>query len=196
MAKKRIQNLYYIAPVENLPSILEKGILSHAEVERRHIASTSIYDAHIVASRKQRTTPDGKSLWEFANLYFQARNPMLYRVVREGKSRDIVVLAVRPQVLELPCYISIGNAASPTSEVLPKEEGLQKLCSREIWSVIQSEWWRPEDGSKRIIMSECLVYGAVPPDFIHTVYVASHQTAEQVRKLLGSRTGQVEVVPD
>ncbi|GAB4532300.1 MAG: DarT ssDNA thymidine ADP-ribosyltransferase family protein [Anaerolineae bacterium] len=194
--KRRIENLYYIAPVENLPSILERGVLSHAEVEKQKIRFVPIYDAQIVASRQQRTTPDGSSLWEFANFYFQARNPMLYRVVHERKSKNIVVLALKPQVLDLARFISIGNAASPYSEILPKEEGLRRLLSREVWEMVKSDWWRPEDGSKRIIMSECLVYGSIPADFIHTIYVADHQTAEEVRRLLGPRARQVAVVQD
>jgi len=121
---------------------------------------------------------------------------MLYRVVRERKSRNVVVLAIKPQVLELAQYVTIGNAASPDSEILPKNEGLQKLQSKEIWSFIQSEWWRPEDGSKRIIMSECLVLQTIPSDFIHTVYVANHQTAEEVRRLLGPRAEQIPIVQD
>lgn len=194
--RERIENLYYIAPIENLPSILKQGILSHAEIERQGIEAVRIYDAEIVANRQKRLTPDGRSLWEFANLYFQPRNPMLYRVVHEGKSKNVVVLAIRPQVLDLAQYIAIGNAASLMSEILPKEEGLRALRSREIWAMIKSAWWRPEDGSKRIIMSECLVYGAIPPDFIHTVYVASHQTAEEVRRLLELRPGKIAVIPD
>jgi len=197
MAKKQyIQNLYYIAPVENLSSILERGILPHAEVERLGITFTPIYDAQIVASRKQRTTPDGNSLWAFANLYFQPRNPMLYRVVNEGKSKNIVVLAIKPQVLEIASYVTIGNAASPMSEILLKDEGLKALSSQEIRKVLQSDWWRPEDGSKRLIMSECLVHGIIPPDFIHTIYVASHETAEQVRQLLGAHRRHIAVIQD
>ena len=121
---------------------------------------------------------------------------MLYRVVREGKSKNIVVLAIKPQILDHASFITIGNAASPMSEILPKDEGLQKLRSKEVWAMIQSNWWRPEDGSKRIIMSECLVYGAVPPSFIHTIYVASHETAEDVRRLLEPRAGKIEVIQD
>ncbi|MBC7265253.1 MAG: DUF4433 domain-containing protein [Chloroflexi bacterium] len=194
--KRRIENLYYIAPVENLPSILKRGILSHAEIERQGIEAFPVYDAKIVAGRQKRLTPDERSLWEFANLYFQPRNPMLYRLVREEKSKSIVVLAVKPQVLNLAQYITIGNAASAYSEILPRDEGLRRLQSKETWSLIQSEWWRPEDGSKRIIMSECLVSTVIPPDFIHTVYVASHQTAEEVRRLLGPRAGQIPIVQD
>jgi len=70
MAKKQdIQSLYYIAPVENLPSILERGILSHAKVESLNIPFIPIYDAKIVAIRQRDRAPDGRSLWEFANLY-------------------------------------------------------------------------------------------------------------------------------
>jgi O-acetyl-ADP-ribose deacetylase (regulator of RNase III) len=194
--KRKIQNLYYIAPIENLPSILERGILSHSEVERQNIVFTSIYDNRIVNDRKQRTTPDGRNLWEFANLYFNPRNPMLYRVVNERGRKNIVVLAVKQNVLDISSFISIGNAASPMSDILPKDDGLQELRSKAIWSVIQSDWWKQEDGTKRIIMSECLVDKVVPPDFIHTIYVASHETAEQVRLRLGSRSEQIAVVPE
>ncbi len=151
--KRRIQNLYYIAPIENLPPILERGILSHSEVERQNIAFTSIYDDQIVNDRKQRTTPDGRNLWEFANLYFNPRNPMLYRVVNKRGRENIVVLAVKQNVLDISSFISIGNAASPMSDILPKDDGLQKLRSEAIWSVIQSDRWKQED---------CEISGCVP----------------------------------
>ncbi|GIV85435.1 MAG: hypothetical protein KatS3mg052_2442 [Candidatus Roseilinea sp.] len=67
--KRRIENLYYIAPVENLRSILERGILSHAEIENQGIEAFPIYDTEIVGSRQGRLTLHGRSLWEFANLY-------------------------------------------------------------------------------------------------------------------------------
>ncbi len=197
MAKRgESPNLYYIAPIENLPSILREGILSHAEVERRGIQYTRIYDETIVRSRQQRATPDGKSLWEFANLYFQPRNAMLYRVVSERKARGIVVLALRPQVLDMAAFISVGNAASPLSDILPRDEGLKALRSREIRELLEREWWAQEDGSKRIMMSECLVPGRVPPDFIHTIYVADHEDAKKVREILGPMAERIPVVPE
>ena len=70
--KADIRSLYYITHVENLPSILQHGILSHGQIESRSIPFTPIYDADIVSKRKNKTTPDQKSLWEYANVYFQA----------------------------------------------------------------------------------------------------------------------------
>lgn len=86
-------------------------------------------------------------------------------------------------MLEQASFVSIGNAASPTSEILPIEMGMRRLLSNDVWKIIRSDWWNAVDGSKRIIMAECLIAGAVPPDEIHTIYVADHQTAERVRSL-------------
>ena len=197
MAKRReIRNLYYISPIENLRSILREGILSHAEVQRRGIPFTPIYDASIVETRQQRMAPDGRSLWHFANLYFQPRNAMLYRVVSERKAKGIVVLALKPQVLEIASFISIGNAASPLSVILPKDEGLKALQEKEIWECFQREWWAQEDGSKRLMMSECLIPERVPPDYIQTIYVADRGDAEKVREILGPMAERIPVVPE
>ncbi len=74
MKKPDIKSLYYITHVNNIPSILKYGILSHDLVEKRGIKYTPIYNAQIVSNRRNRQTPDEKSLWNFANLYFQPRS--------------------------------------------------------------------------------------------------------------------------
>jgi hypothetical protein len=100
MARKNpIKGLYYITHVDNLASIMQNGILSHALVEERGIPFRRIYDANIVSRRQSRLTPTGASLWRFANLYFQPRNPMLYRVIHSGEKNDIAVLHVNPASL-------------------------------------------------------------------------------------------------
>lgn len=75
--KKTIDSFYYITHSNNIESILKRGILSHTNVEKKIGQSTAIYDNQIVLNRKNKVTPDGKSLWDFANFYFQPRNPML-----------------------------------------------------------------------------------------------------------------------
>lgn len=72
--KADIKSLYYITHVDNAPSMLQRGILSHAVVEHEAVPFTPIYDADIVSSRGQKRTPAQTSLWEYANLYFQPRN--------------------------------------------------------------------------------------------------------------------------
>src|SRR5579859_2295514 len=90
MAKKtEIKSLYYITHIENVTSILQQGILSHSQVEAKGVAFKPIYDAGIVSNRKGKATPDRSSLWDYANLYFQPRNPMMYRVVHEKERKNL-----------------------------------------------------------------------------------------------------------
>jgi len=121
---------------------------------------------------------------------------MLYRVVKERKEKGVIVLALTPQVLEIASFISVGNAASPLSVILPKDEGLRALQEKEIWECLQREWWAQEDGSKRLMMSECLIPERVPPDYIQTIYVADQRDAEKVRKILGLMAERIPVVPE
>jgi hypothetical protein len=194
-SKRRIESLYYITHIDNLPSILQLGILSHRQIEKQNVRFTPVYDAGIVASRQGRTAPDGHSLWEFANLYFQARNPMLYRVITEKDKKNIAILGVNRQVVDIPgSFVSIGNAASHLSEILPAEQGVRAITK--IWDVIMNDWWHEEDGSKRRIMAECLVPELVPPSFIHTIYVASHQVADAVKASIRPYAPNTAVIPE
>jgi len=184
--KSWVKSLYYITHINNVRSILERGILSHQRIENESISFTPIYDAAIVGNRRARITPDGKNLWEYANLFFQPRNPMLYRVISERNKDELVILALRPQLLDLPgVLVSTGNAASLLSEVLPAQEGLARLG--EIRPILKSDWWREEDGSKRKIMAECLVPGAISPEHIHSIYVASEKAVAELRAQIPTR---------
>jgi hypothetical protein len=191
----KVQELYYITHIDNLPSILQRGIMSHETIEREGIQFTPIYNAEIVAKRRQMQTPDGRSLWSFANLYFQPRNPMLYRVVFFGgttSADNVAVLGLEMTVLNRPdIFISTGNAASPLSDILAAREGKKAL--HQIGKDIDKEYWTDESGSKRKIMAECLVPGEIPAALIREIYVANHDIASKIRKTLPR---EVEVVPE
>ena len=123
-----ISGLYYITHIDNLISIIKKGILSHARVEKDGIPYTPIYDRHILEARKDKLAPDGNSLWNFANLFFNPRNPMPYRVLREKPAKDIVVVMVHPAIVNKnEIFITTGNARAWQSEILTRDEGLLKI---------------------------------------------------------------------
>lgn len=191
--KPEIKGLYYITHIDNIPSIVQRGILAHRRIQESGIPYTPIYDAQIVSNREKKLTPDGRSLWDFANLYFQPRNPMLYRVLHEKNDKDVVVVGVRRSALSGPrAFLALGNAASAATEILPLNEGLDRLP--EIWDSINSEWWNSVDGSKRKIMAECLLPDLVRSEEIHSVYVANHAAAEKVKHM--GLPGHLAVVPE
>jgi len=46
------KQLFYITHINNLPSVLQQGILSHNIIEQQKINFTKIYDEEIVSKRK------------------------------------------------------------------------------------------------------------------------------------------------
>lgn len=189
---KDILDFYYIAPVANLESILRRGVLSHAVVERKSLQTDAVYDSSIVARRGERRTPDGKALWDFANFYFNPRNAILYRVHR-AERRDVVVLLMRRQLLDSGKYISVGNAASQQSKILPVKEGLVKIQSDAVMEKLRANVWNEDEG-KRLMMSELLVPDSAAPGYIQSIYVPTAEKAKEVRNLLELPPG-VDAIP-
>ena len=126
MARKaEIKGLFYITHIENVRWILTNGILSHQLIESQKIPFTAIYDAGIVSNRREKATPERASLWEYTNLYFQPRNPMMYRVVHEKTTKNLAVIGVKPSALQLPeAMIADGNAANNPTRFFKVSEGL------------------------------------------------------------------------
>lgn len=187
------EELYYISHINNLQSILKNGILSHEGIARLGLKYTPIYDKNVVSIRKDKSTPAKLSLWHYANLYFQPRNPMMYSVVHANQKENLVVISASKKVLYEPgAFITDGNAANAPTQFYSPAEGL-KVLGRQ-WSIIRNEWWNKEDGSKRKIMSECLVPNRVKSDHINSLYVVSGVVANRVKLITGER--HVSVVPE
>ena len=190
----KLRGLYYITHVDNLPSILEKGILSHRKVEEEGIKYTPIYDPDIVMNRRDRKLPDGRNLWDFANLYFQPRNAMLYRVIFFSGIRieDIIIIGLKRSILNRnDIFVTTGNAASPYTEFISSKDARKYIKS--IVEKTDKEWWSPEDGSKRELMAECLVPNQVESNYITEIYVANRSTLENVRRICKR---QIPIIPE
>jgi hypothetical protein len=190
--RRKVKNLYYITHVNNIPSILERGILSHELVKAEAIHYTAIYDEDIISARKNKTTPDGKSLWNYANFYFQPRNPMLFRVTCEKSIDNIAIIALRADVLnQQGTLVTDGNAASGPSMFFPPSQ-LSNVLSR-IGKQLDEKYWSEQDGSKRKIMAEVLVPDKASPEFIESIYVASYDVCDKVRQLI--QTSSLPIIP-
>jgi O-acetyl-ADP-ribose deacetylase (regulator of RNase III) len=195
---QEIRELYYITHKDNLASILKNGILSHDEINRRGIEYARVYNEDIVSARGEKKAPDGRSLWEFANLFFQPRNPMMYRVIDprttpNGGPQNIVVVGVRRSVLHRnDIYITNGNAANNATIFYPGSEfgRLQPSLMKDI----DKKFWKKVDGSKRKIMAECLVPKAIRPDYIEEVFAPNSEVAAELRTKF--RDPNVHVIPE
>ena len=193
---KRPKHFYYITHKDNLKSILEKGILSRNKITNNILVKLgwskgikSIHAEDIIQIRKSRKFKN-RSLWDYANLYFEVRNPMLYRVIQEFKEDNIVVLQIKSDVINQDeVGITDGNAASSETEFFEDtEKGLSSLDLNQF----QKEYWN--DSDKRKLMAELLIPNNISPDKIMGIYVANGKIADQIRR--EQKTGALNVIPN
>lgn len=191
----KLRGLYYITQIDNIPSILKRGILCHRIVDEEKVQFVSIYDADIVLNRKKIKLPDGRNLWDFANLYFQPRNAMLYRVIFfSGKEiEDIAIIGLKVSILEREdILITTGNAASPYTNILSRKEAQKYI--KNIREKVDREWWASEDGSKRELMAECLVPDSVSSDYISEIYVPNHESRKKLQSQITE--ANIPIIPE
>jgi hypothetical protein len=105
----RVTELHCIMPIANLVSVMTHGILSHehaAKLKHHSVALQPVQD-----KRDKKQVPGGLKLHQYANLYFHARNPMMYK--RLAEAPNLCVLRISTMVFALPrAVISDQNAAS------------------------------------------------------------------------------------
>src|SRR5689334_2999916 len=155
MLRTRVAELHYITPIENIGTILEYGILSHNLAER--IPHQSVALAEVQERRQGKRVPGGRPLHDYANLYFDARNPMMF--LRKDGWRDLMVVRVSPTVLDLEgVAITDGNAASDGTRFYAAPGGVVELDE----TAVYAEWWTDPDPwmkqeKKRMRCAEVLV---------------------------------------
>lgn len=182
MNRNEMTELHFIAPIANVPSILQHGILCHKL--SLQICHDSVAMQEIQERRRNKQIPGARRLHEYANLYFDAHNPMLSRL-RE-KNNEICILQVDTEVFNLPgVIISDINAASDWARYSPVTQGL-KAIERD--RVFAQYWTHPEDlnDERRHKLEKCaevLVPDRIMPCYIRSAYVASDAALSRFRQL-------------
>ena len=181
MNPKDLLELHYIAPIANLSSILEHGLLSHrraAKLPHHSIALTDVQDR-----RADKTVPGGLKLHEYVNLYFHARNPMLRR--RQTQHRELCVLSVSKRVLERPgVVVTDRNASSDYVRFAAGVEGLAIVEEK----LVFAEYWTHNDHieylkRKSIKCAEVLVPEHIEATFVRGAYVSCAESEQAVKAI-------------
>ncbi len=184
MDRSDVKELYYITLISNIPSIMRHGILSH-NLSQKYPHDDSIAMLEIQNKRKNKRIPGtNNKLHDYANLYFDAHNPMLCK--RQSLNDNICVLRVEHLVLDLPnVIVADRNAASDYVRFYPTIEGLANLDKDKIYA---RYWTNARDqyeawDLKAIKCAEVLVPNKVEPRFILDSYVANQTALENFNQL-------------
>jgi len=177
----RVTEFHCIMPLDNITSVLEHGILSYeraAKLKHHSVAMQPVQDR-----RDQRQVPGGLKLHQYANLYFHARNPMLFK--RKDEAPNLCVLSVSTRVLELPgTVISDQNAASDYVRFLHPSQW-KLLAFDDIYAM---DWRHPGDligywRHKARKCAEVLVAQRVEPQFLIGAHVLNDVAAVRLGSL-------------
>jgi hypothetical protein len=169
MDRSRVTELHFISHLANLPSIAQRGILSNRLAES--IPHRSVAAEEIQERRRFKRVPGGRLVHEYANVYFDARNPMMSK--RREQRKELVVIRISPAALDLPgAVIADGNAASDVTRFEVSPQGLEILDEERVYA----EWWTDQDivahtEKKRQRCAEVLVPDMIPPSYILGYYV-------------------------
>ncbi len=167
-----------ITPIENIPSILKYGVLSHAEAAKLPHLSVALQE--VQDKRDEKRVPGGLALHEYANVYFHARNPMMSR--RRNEAQRLCVLQISPEILSIPgAVITDQNAVSKYVRFSTPD----RVRFMNLEYVFARNWKHPDDQIEEwrhssVKCAEVLIPHRITADFVLGAYVLNASARDQL----------------
>jgi hypothetical protein len=185
----KIDYIYHMTDVANLSNILQFGLLSHNEAHSKGLNKKDIALQDVNQRRANKKPINGISLHDYVPMYFNPKNPMLYR--RKQIQDSIVILAIdRRLIYQNESIFSDGNAASDSTRFYNNISDLIKLN----WQCIRHEYWNDFVDGKRIKCAETLTHPRIPLKYVRKIHCNSIQTKNMVDRIMPiNKTYRVEL---
>lgn len=173
--------LYNIQAIDNVPSIMKRGLLSNERASK--IEHVSIAMNEVQERRDHVRIPNGLKLHQYANLYFDPWNPMLSRKRRQNE--EICILKFDRVVLDFEGVIlSDKNASSAYAAFYTPETGLQNIE----FDLVYARYWTDDNyfehcRKKSIKCAEVLVPYVIPYEYVICAAVVSETAAERLERV-------------
>ena len=196
-----INEFYYILPIENLESVLEKGILSHKRAGRLDVEQPSHADIsdHDVQGRREgkeiptvlQSRSHARELHQYVNLYMQPHNAMMF--VKRKEAGHLCVLRIRKELLQRgDAVLTNRNAATQAAgffkltEWRPSVEESEALRGPYLKGTDNPRFLEKDefDCRKKIRQSEALFPYEVPAEFISGIFVPNDEVLKKVAKVI------------
>lgn len=158
--------LFHMTHIDNLPHILEQGLLSHSKVSKY----INISDRNVNSLRDRTEHYHNFKIHDYVPFYFNPRNAMLYRMQKEHHDKIVILEVDKKIVIKDYTLFSMRNAARKDSKLISCKYDLLNFP----WSDIYADSWTvngiSNDDKKSIMQSECLISNHVPVDMIKTIH--------------------------
>ncbi len=175
----RVNELHNIMPIDNIPSVLRYGILSNNRASKLHHQSIAMDE--IQDRRDKIRIPGGSKLHHYANLYFDARNPMMYK--RKENASDLCILRVSADVLKIDGTVIADRNASSDYVRFLSPDALEQLD----FDMIFAADWRHSDEiayykHRSIKCAEVLIPDYIDVHYIVGAFAVNDKIASTLRK--------------
>lgn len=177
--------MYNINSLKNLKSIFDHGILSKNLLKKNALLNEDLSNPPVQNRRERKKVPNHRPLHDYANLYFDARNPMLYYLLSQRGVDKLCVLCIDKKVLDLPeTVVTDRNAAAELAVFISPDKAISQLD----FQMIFAKYWNDEDVSrmvdkKQVKCAEVLVLDKVPVEYIISIKIGSRKAKEKVEEL-------------
>ncbi|MDD9811955.1 MAG: DarT ssDNA thymidine ADP-ribosyltransferase family protein [Gammaproteobacteria bacterium] len=131
LTEKGVKNLFYLTALENLESILERGILCR-DLARQHIK------VDISSDRVQRGRMENfPNVHQHVPLYFAHNTPMLYVCVspKRGNNQSVILLKISSEVANFDAVCFSDGKTANGANLYTNPDDLKKLD----WEIINSD---------------------------------------------------------
>ena len=186
----KIREFQFITPIRNVPSILTHGILSYEAASR--LPHDSVAMPEIQDRRDRVRIPGGRMLHQYANLYFHARNPMLYKRKAEAHSLCVLRISVRCRHIE-GAVIADRNASSDYVRFL----SVDQVSELNLKAIYAQDWRHPNDPiayfrHKSQKCAEFLIPDRLPPEYIKGAYTINRAATSELSSVAPTLTISIE----
>ena len=170
-----------ITPLVNIPSILQHGILSHAQASKLPHHSVALQE--VQDKRDQKQIPGGRALHEYANVYFHARNPMMSR--RRNEAHALCVLRVSTDILKISGAVITDQTAVSKYVKFSAPDRLKLMDLDYVFAASwkhtdnQIEEWQHSSAK----CAEALIPQRIPPDYLLGAYVVNEAVRAELATL-------------
>ncbi len=170
--------LFNIQAIDNIPSIMRHGLLSNEKASK--IKHTSIAMQEVQERRDTVLIPNGMALHKYANVYFDPKNPMLYK--RKDENKNICILKFDRSILDFKgVVVSDRNASSTYASFYPPETGLREID----FNLVFASDWRDENQfiyfkKKSTKCAEALIPYFIPYDYVACAAVYSEEVKNKL----------------
>ena len=170
-----VSSLWHMSDRNNINDICRIGILNHYDAHKKYPDIVDISDSEVQRWREYRDPHYHRAIHEYAPLYLNPRNPMLY--VRKDLQNDICIIEICPSVLAENSYlISDGNAAARNTIFYQSINDLRYLP----WDVLNANYWNDKPDGKRKMCAEVLIYPKILPKYIKHIHCYSIDTENYI----------------